>query len=479
MSVVTGSAALRAVAPILPCWPQPCTAGASVALVPVRQLRAWRQNGLVKKLVSYLLLGLVLTGVLLGAGLFVVQRWMGTDDFKARVELQIGAALGLAVKLGQVQVDVWPVPAVALVDVVIQTGPVVAARRVEARPVLRSLLAGRMELATLLLRHADLPQAGIDELLASVKKNKQPRAPGGQSAQDKVEPWAVIPHRLVLDAVTWRSTSGEVITVDGDIQLGAEGLPDALKLRILAGKFQGAQIELARKALVWDVKISHAHGTIKGQLELENMPAANLEMAFKGQLDTQDLEVGEFIHKARGVSASPLSGRLEASTNFSGRASNIGAVMDGLQTHSKFTVRNAVVHGIDLARAVRTVGLNRGGETRLDTLAGQLSTKGKAVQLNNLVASSGALSASGNITLTSSSALGGRINVSLGAPAIGNVVGVPLLVGGSLDAPEVTLTRAAMLGAAIGTVVMPGVGTGAGAALGDKVGSAFKGLFGK
>ena len=153
--------------------------------------------------------------------------------------------------------------------------------------------------------------------------------------------------------------------------------------------------------------------------------------------------------------------------------------MDALQTHSKFTVRNAVVHGIDLAKAVRTVGLSRGGETRLDTLVGQISTKGKAVQFTNLVASSGILSTSGNVALSPNRVLSGQVSVNLGAGANGPSFGVPLLVGGTLDAPTVTLTRAAMLGAAIGTAVLPGVGTGAGASLGGKLGDKFKGLFGK
>jgi hypothetical protein len=36
-----------------------------------------------------------------------------------------------------------------------------------------------------------------------------------------------------------------------------------------------------------------------------------------------------------------------------------------------------------------------------------------------------------------------------------------------------------MLGAALGTMVMPGVGTGAGASLGDKIGNKLQELFGK
>ena len=93
------------------------------------------------------------------------------------------------------------------------------------------------------------------------------------------------------------------------------------------------------------------------------------------------------------------------------------------------------------------------------------------------------MSASGNVAVAPSRALSGRVNVELGSSvlpaAAKGAVGVPLVVGGTLDAPELTLTRAALIGAAIGTVVMPGVGTGAGASLGDKVGEKLKGLFGR
>jgi hypothetical protein len=157
----------------------------------------------------------------------------------------------------------------------------------------------------------------------------------------------------------------------------------------------------------------------------------------------------------------------------------MSAIADVLQTQSKFTVRHAVVHGVDLAKAVRTVGLSRGGETALDTLAGQVHTQGRSVQLTNLAASSGVLSAHGNVAVSPSRALNGRVSVDLAASSLGSAVGVPLAVGGTLDAPEVTLTRAALIGAAIGTVVMPGVGTGAGATLGDKVDRGLRKIFGK
>jgi hypothetical protein len=152
---------------------------------------------------------------------------------------------------------------------------------------------------------------------------------------------------------------------------------------------------------------------------------------------------------------------------------------EGLHTQTRFTVRNAVVHGLDLAQAVKTVGMNRGGETHLDTLAGNVTTEGRAVQLSNLAASSGALSATGNVAIAPNRSLSGHVNVNLSAKEVGGALGVPLIVGGTVDSPSVTLSRGALLGAAVGTLIAPGVGTGAGVKLGDKLGESLRGLFGK
>ena len=137
------------------------------------------------------------------------------------------------------------------------------------------------------------------------------------------------------------------------------------------------------------------------------------------------------------------------------------------------------MHGIDLAQAVKTVGMNRGGETRLDTLAGNVTTQGRAVQLNNLVATSGVLSANGNVAMAPNRDLSGRVTVSLASAAAGGALGVPLVVGGTLDSPNVTLSHGAIAGAAIGTLLAPGVGTGAGANVGDRLGEGLRGLFGQ
>jgi hypothetical protein len=107
-----------------------------------------------------------------------------------------------------------------------------------------------------------------------------------------------------------------------------------------------------------------------------------------------------------------------------------------------------------------------------------IASQGRAAQLAQLVARSGVLAVQGDVAVSAAQALSGRLLVDLTAGKAGNLTGIPLVVGGTLAAPEVSLSRSAMLGAALGTAVMPGVGTGAGARLGDKIGQGLSGLFG-
>jgi len=455
-------------------------------------------NAPMRKIARWLLLAFVLTCVLFSAALFILHRWIGTDDFRLRAQAQAGEVLGREVRFGHLTVDVWPLPALALNRVEVATQPMIRIERIEVRPVLPALLSGRLELSTLLVRQADLSQLAVDDLLAVRQTHKPKSAPDKTAPQPavgesgKVPDFDVIhvfvPQRLVLDGATWRSRGGAATMFNADARLDAQGLPDELTVTLLAGALQGARLSLLRRQANgdWDVDMAIAGGTVKGKLQLPHLPAAAQALELTGQLETRNVALGVLLRaqalEQRAGSAdtrAAMAGKLEASTTFKARSADWGGLLDGLQSESRFVVHQAVVHGIDLARAVRSVGLSRGGVTRLDTLAGQVRTRGRTVELRNLVASSGALSAGGHVTITPDRQLQGRVDVNLGAKMVGKAVGVPLLVEGTLDKPQLRLTRAALAGAAIGTLIMPGVGTGAGATLGEKISEGLKGLFGK
>lgn len=424
---------------------------------------------------------LVLLAGLAGVGLYY---WIGQPDFRARVEQQAGAALGVPLKLGAIRVDWFPVPAVALDDVVLQTQPPLTARSIEARPVWSALIQRRLEVATLVVRGAVVPQAGVDALLATLQRRKPGAVDAKKAAQQKADSQADasmaagamlwIPRRTVVEELTWVSAKGISSVIDARANLGDDGLPEAANIKLRKGPMEGAQADLKREGADWLVDAQVGGGTIKGRVTLKAPSAPGREMMLSGELETRGVEVSALTAPNR-----PLSGKLEASTALNARSTAASGLIDGLQTSTRFTINNAVVHGIDLVKAVSTVGLSRGGETSLSQLSGQLATTGKTAHLTNLVAKSGVLNAQGEVSVSAAQALSGRVLVDVTAGVAGTFTGVPLVVGGTLAAPEVMLTRGAMLGAAIGTAVMPGVGTGAGAKFGDKIGRGLSGLFGK
>lgn len=422
----------------------------------------WLKFGLV--LLGLLLVGLVAIAVAL-------QQWAGSDDLRQRIEREAGSVLGLPVRVGSVNVDVWPVPAVALESVRIGSQPAVMLGRIEARLSLLPLLRARIEVATLLVRKATVPEQAIAVMSAAMLKKKGPGASGGGASTPVTrQPWW--PRQLRLDEVSWIDAGGVTTTVDAQVAMGPDGLPATASAKVARGRLAGGRATLKREGEAWRLQANIGGGKASGRLLLRAL--TNGATSLQGSLDMVNVEVATLTAPNR-----TLTGRLDAKTTFQAQLRDQGNFSDALKTQTDFNVRGAVIHGIDLRAAVKTVGLSRGGDTPLDMLSGHLATQGKAVRLTNLVAASGALAATGDVAMAVDKALSGRINVDLTGGASGGAIGIPLVLGGTSTSPSVTLSRGALLGAAIGTAVLPGLGTGAGAKLGDRLGQGLGGLFGK
>ena len=424
--------------------------------------------------------GLGLAVVLLWLAVLALGQWTGSDGFRQRVEREATAALGVPVTLSRVAVDVFPLPAVVLEGLNVQAKPALTLARVEARPVWSALLRGRLAVATLIVREAVLPQTTL--VLLGARVQDPARKPGPPGPDDEATDLSWLPRKVVLDDVTWIGAQGRSSTVQAELVLDEDGWPAVATVAVVRGALEGAKAELQREAenaTAWNLKVDVGGGTLQGPLKL-TLPdpgAQARDLLLEGALETRGVEVSALTAPNR-----TLTGRLDASTTLSARINpkaGAASVTDALRTQTRFTVNDAVLQGVDLSKAVATVGLSRGGSTALDTLAGQVRTRGQLVELTNLVASSGVLAATGEVTVSPGKALSGRVRVDVTRGAGGELVGVPLVVGGTLDEPTVSLSRSALLGAAIGTALMPGVGTGAGANLGDRLGEGLKGLFGK
>jgi uncharacterized protein involved in outer membrane biogenesis len=413
--------------------------------------------------------GVFVLGALLTWG---VQQLLASAGMRARVTKDASEMLGVPVNLADIKLQFWPQPAVQVRELTLQTQPAITLQQLALRPAWGQVMRGRLRLAAVSVQGMSLNQYALDKLIAlqkkkhtiQVKKELEPR-----NADEGLN----LPERVDLDQVDWLNEKGMPTRLGGYLQFSRTGELDVAAFNVLTGQYEGAQAQIERSDGRWSVQARVAGGSIKGWVSALRTPGAASTLVVTGELHTRQLEVGRLTMPA------VLSGVLEADTTLNARGPAWGDLVEQLQSQSRFTVRQAVVHGLDLEKAVLTAGLSRGGQTPLDVLTGQLSTRGTALHFSQLVASSGVLSATGQVSVSPSTAMSGEVQVVLGASTLGQAVGVPLELGGTLAEPQVSLTRSALLGAAIGTAVMPGLGTGAGASLGNRLGTEIKKIFGR
>jgi hypothetical protein len=140
-------------------------------------------------------------------------------------------------------------------------------------------------------------------------------------------------------------------------------------------------------------------------------------------------------------------------------------------------VHHGVLYGVDIQKAATSFISKEPtrGETRFDELSGHLAMARRAYRFTQLRIASGALAASGNVSISPAKELSGRINAKVKAAGIASA-SMPLNVTGTVHNPLLLPTGGTVAGAAVGTAILgPGVGT----SLGAKVGEWTEGLFGK
>jgi len=403
---------------------------------------------------------------LLGAVL-LVQFLLGCESLRTQVQQRVRDALGVPVSIQSLRLSWWEAPALVIEDLSVETKPALQIRQLRLRPAWNALWRGKLELDAVALREAVLSRAGLHAVWAAWRQRRE--LSDGQSFLA-----VPLPRHLLMQDVQFTDLRGQSMVFEGQVRWGEDLWPNQLEWVVLRGRLQGSRLQLQRlEARRWRVRLNVAGGLVEGSVEWLWPARAGGEHAIQGELRARAVELSRLTASepvAQVWARQPLRGTLQAQTLFRVRARQLDGLLDGLVTQSRFTIHGAVLQGVDLIKAVQTVGVSRGGQTALDTLAGEVTTRGKTVDLHNLVASSGPLSATGRVRVSAQQELSGRVQVSLGG-----AMGVPLTVGGTVDEPQVSLTAGAKIGAAIGTLLMPGVGTGAGASVGGQLGE----LFGK
>lgn len=157
-----------------------------------------------------------------------------------------------------------------------------------------------------------------------------------------------------------------------------------------------------------------------------------------------------------------LSGKLNAQAEFATQA-------DGILLSGPFEVQGGAYQGVDLAKAGDITGQVAADDvTPFEELTGTVEIRGKQVRLNELCVRSPQVVAGGTVQISPEQQLSGKLDVSVAKT--GGFVGVPVSLGGTTSEPSVTASKGYLIGAVIGTVLLPGIGTTLGATAGSQLG---------
>jgi hypothetical protein len=256
---------------------------------------------------------------------------------------------------------------------------------------------------------------------------------GGQSlgplAGALVPEGAAMPLRLSLHDEA-RTLSLDLIQAPGGMQLSLEGQGwEPVKDSHLRFDSLNAQGLLTRDGLrLSSIDSRTLEGQVSGSLSLNWNGGVRLET----DLALKHLSLARLNQLLLGGAKG--EGQVDASLHLSGRSADWSRPLTLAQGEGSFVVNRGLLP-VDLAEAVRRASSEplRGGETRFEQLGGKIRLDLQGKRFFDLQLSAGLLRATGAATVAADGSLGGSLDVQVGGK--GNVLRMPLTLGGTLAAP--------------------------------------------
>ena len=421
---------------------------------------------------------LVLAGVVA-----LVPFFVSLNDYVPQVETELSTRLKTPVSIDSLHGSLVPVPHVRVEGIAIGKAEEIKVAKVTLTPDLWSLFGSNKVIRRVQFEDVALVQSAFGPLLELAKGDSG----SGTVTIEKIE----------LRTAVIKLDQGSFGPFDADVQVGTGGQQGDVTLKTQDGALQarvvpaGNQYTFDISAKSWAPPLGpkirfdtlqvkgvatgeHAElsemnaklygGTIAGKTTINWAKGIQL----RGQLDVKQVEL-----KDAAALVSPktrVSGRLDAKPTFTAHAATAAQLDEALRLETPFTVRHGVLYGLDLPGAVGALTKQgqSGGQTQFDELDGRLLVERGAYRFTQLRVASGALAARGNVTIGANKSLSGQFNANV--KAAGASANVPLVVAGTLESPLVYPKASALVGAAAaigGTIVAPGVGTAAGAKIGE------------
>jgi len=404
--------------------------------------------------------GLGIAAAVLGAAWLAVAWWLPTDEeLTAWLTAEAKKQLGVKVTIGSVHWGLLPKPVVVVTDF----------RTEQAQPVVIGQLNAYPNVRALLDRKIVFEHVEVDDAVFPRNSVRAFRAEPDASEFDSGDRMPL--ERFVFRNLTWISYSGIAVAYDGEIDFDLLWRPRHAELR-RPGIKPAFTLTLTREADAdrWQTRIHVGGGTAHGNVLLKT--AANGAMHLSGLLAPHDIEVASALSSFN--RRSPVGGKGSGQTVLSADGKSLRELAGSLHTRTTFSVNPATVLRFDLDKAISTRGKELDGQTVLQELTGQLDTQntdqGMRATYTGIKARAGKYTATGEATIYQR-----QIEASGKLYLVDGTSGVPFTMSGPVDKPRASMPPGVFAGAAIGTAVLPGIGTDIGAGIGGALGRLFKG----
>lgn len=399
----------------------------------------------------------IVLGVLLACALLVAAAALFPyGRYLPEVEAGLAQSLGMPVKIQSMHVGFYPRPGLFLEDLRVgDEGGLLRVAELRLQPVPGSLFSSRLVFREAQAEGVELPAEGLGILPAALAAFAQP------SFAFAIEHVSLARAEVSLHGLALSGLEGEIrLDRDGGFQALSlhsaergfrfEARPAAKGFEIemegqnwhpsvnasyvfdslsLAGKLDGSALRLS----ALDARL--LGGMVRGEM----LFAAGKRVSVSGQLEYERIDLKR-LGGALGVDWL-LEGGASGKLVFSGLADDWPGLPEALEGGGDVGVRQGVLGGIDLAEAVRRAASApvRGGATRFEQMNGSLRLARGAYRLSGTTLNSGLMQASGWFALSQEQRLSGALDVRVGG-SVGQVR-MPLSIGGTLKAPEVSASR--------------------------------------
>ncbi|MBK6593120.1 MAG: hypothetical protein IPG23_10450 [Burkholderiales bacterium] len=401
--------------------------------------------------------GLGLAAALIGAaGLTAVFLLPSDQELAFWLAEEAQQQLGVKLSIESAHWALLPTPVLVVNGLRTQQAEPVSIQQLRAYPGMRMLLERKLAFESVDIDTAVLP-------LQSVRAMEAALAIGVADGNTFVP----LEH-LTFRNLVWISYSGIALSFDGEVDFALHWRPQRAML-VRTGTTPAVTLALTREAQAdrWQTRIQVGGGTAHGNLEMK--AGENGTMHLSGQLAPREVEVASALESFN--RRSPIAGKASGQTVLSAHGKSVGELMRSLHTQTRFIFNSATLLRFDLNQATSTGGKKHQGRTDLQSLTGRMESQngleGTRVTVTDMKAQTAKLTVTGKATVYH-----GHVEASGNLDLLAGTIGVPFSLSGPMDTPKVSVPPGFLAGAALGTAVLPGIGTVIGARIGgalDKI----------